>query len=339
MGGTSGSFGRRRNMGTEQGMEVSPQVLRWACKRFGQDPDQPDPPAWLRRAQAWMRGEERPTYQQLYDFARITSTYTGDLTSGKMPKDELSIPDRRAPDSRAKEPRAQLLDAIYFCEWRQEVCRDYLRKNGMAACGFVGSVRLGEPEEEVAAAMRRRLGIKAAPLPGGPEEQIELLLERADDAGVLVAIEPVDSGGRGSYNPDRFRSIALCDTLAPLILVNSLYPPATQLFAFVHALARLWLGESALSDTTLVAGTLEEEQWCGQVAMEFLGWKDEPGGRGALPMEPEQAPPPRYSDRLVWAIITSVLEGDLTYTKAFSLLRVPGTDSMDALGRRAGMNL
>lgn len=326
-------------MGTEQGLEVSPQVLRWACKRSGQDPDQRDPPAWLRRAQAWMRGEARPTYEQLYDFAKTTQTAVAFLLDREVPKLDLSFPDRRAPDSRAEVPRAQLVRAFALCEGRQEVCRDYLRKNGMAACGFVGSVRLGEPEEEVAAAMRRRLGIKAVPLPGEPEEQLDLLIGRAEDAGVLVAIEPVDSAGRGSYNPDRLHSIALCDTLAPLILVNSLYPPATQLFAFVRALARLWLGESALSDATLVAGTLEEEQWCGQVAMEFLGWKDEPDDRGADPMELEQAPPPRYSDRLVWAIITSVLEGDLTYTSAFRLLRVPGTDSMDELGRRAGMNL
>jgi Zn-dependent peptidase ImmA (M78 family) len=139
---------------------------------------------------------------------------------------------------------------------------------------FVGSVRVGADVIRTAAGVRAVLGLDT-PLGESSRNKAEafrVLLDRADDAGVMVMVSGVvGNNTRRPLDPDEFRGFALVDPLAPLIFVNGADTKAAQLFTLVHELAHVWSGETGLSNaTTASTPRIEVERWCNAVAAEVL---------------------------------------------------------------------
>ncbi len=164
---------------------------------------------------------------------------------------------------------------LYACQERQGWYRDFAAVVRMPELGFVGSARLEDSPQDVAAHMAQTLGFNVAARANCRtwEEALRLFIAQADDAGVLVMVSGVVlSNNKRPLDLEEFRGFALADRRAPLVFINGKDTKSGQMFTLAHELAHLWLGSSAVSDASAKphGDYGREEVWCNAVAAELL---------------------------------------------------------------------
>src|SRR5262249_54284267 len=137
---------------------------------------------------------------------------------------------------------------------------------------FVGSLTTETPITEAAATMREALNFGVEDRGATWTDALRSLIDRAENAGVLVMVNAiVGSNTHRRLDPDEFRGFALVDPFAPVVFVNGADTKSAQIFTLAHELAHMWLGETALSNATLLSTPdTAIEGWCNRVAAEFL---------------------------------------------------------------------
>lgn len=254
-------------------VQVKPELLEWACERAGVDADALTKK--FPKIGQWLEGSLNPTFKQAQDFARATHTPIGYLFLDQPPAELLPIPDFRTLESlQVDRPSPDLLDTIYLCQQRQDWYRQYVPLAGGKPVDFVGSSSTDADVVNVAREIRRALKFQPADLSKASDMEgaIRIILDKADEAGVLVMVSGVvGNNTHRPLDPGEFRGFALADPYAPLIFINGADTKAGQMFTLAHELAHLWLGESGVSDmTTASQPRAAVEQWCNAVAAETL---------------------------------------------------------------------
>jgi Zn-dependent peptidase ImmA (M78 family) len=250
---------------------VNPRLITWAAERSGAPAS--DLTRRFPKLQEWERGERVPTLRQLEDFARATHTPVGMLFLDEPPEERIPIPDfRTMGDAQPTRPSPDLLDTIFQCQQRQDWYRSYARVNQARPAEFVGSLSPSTDALDAAATIRTALNFEVDRRASTFVDTIRVLVEGAEDLGVLVMVNGVvGSNTHRKLDPREFRGFALADELAPLIFVNGADTKAAQLFTIAHELTHLWLGQTALSDADLtIRPTVDVERWCNRVAAEIL---------------------------------------------------------------------
>lgn len=252
-------------------VDVNPKLLVWARERSGLEPD--DLMRRFPKLGEWEEGDRSPTLKQLESFAKATHTPVGFLFLQEPPEQQVPIPDYRTMgDGGVARPSPDLLDTIFQCQQRQEWYRDFAQVTREDPVAFIDSLTTSAAVVEAATAMRRALAFDVGERGPTWADALRLLIEHAEDRGVLVMVNGVvGSNTHRKLDPREFRGFALVDPLAPLVFVNAADTKAAQIFTLAHELAHLWLGESALSNADLISTpSVAVERWCNQVAAEFL---------------------------------------------------------------------
>jgi len=248
-------------------------MLRWAVERAGLS--DVDVRTRFAKYGDWLSGTVHPTFKQLQSFAHATHASIGYFFLSTPPVLGVPIPDFRIlGDQRPGEPSPDLLDTIYLCQQRQDWYVGYAKSSGAEPLAFVGSLNLRSAVVEAADAIRGVLGFDVAARQrlSTWEEALRQFIQLADAAGVLVMVSGVVGGNNTrKLNTEEFRGFALSDPIAPLVFVNGADTRSAQMFTLAHELAHLWLGESALSNSTVAEVPAQRvEQWCNRVAAEVL---------------------------------------------------------------------
>jgi len=253
-------------------VSVSSSVLRWALERSGK---RLEAKKKFPKLEQWLAGEIKPTFNQLREFARITSVPFGYLFLSEPPKESLKIPFfRTMKEHKNLTPSPELIQTLKMMEYRQSWLRDFLIDEGHDPLPFVGSVHERNDPAEVAEKIRNVLKLED----NWAEKQVSWtaafrkLQEKAEDAGILVIINSiVGNNTHRKLNPEEFRGFVLTDEYAPLIFINGADSKAAQMFTFAHELAHIWLGRDAIFDLRELQPAEEEiEQICNRIAAEFL---------------------------------------------------------------------
>jgi Zn-dependent peptidase ImmA (M78 family) len=256
-------------------VDVEPALLEWAIGRSRIGRDELYSKRALRDLPLWQRREKKPTYAELRKFAQATHAPFGMLFLSEPPVEKVPIPDfRTIADAQVTNASPDLLETIYLCEQRQEWYRDYAHTNGYEELGFVGSATISDLIEPTADKIRRTLEFTTEDRASDRtwSEALRRLIDTTEDTGILVMVSGiVGNNTRRRLDPEEFRGFALSDALAPLIFINGADSKAAQIFTLVHEVAHIWLGQSALTDTTLDTPSTDRiEQWCNSIAAEVL---------------------------------------------------------------------
>jgi Zn-dependent peptidase ImmA (M78 family) len=254
-------------------VDIRGELLRWARDRAGLTLE--DLSAKFPKLEQWETGEVRPTLKQVEDYARVTHAPVGYLFLSQPPEEPLPIPDfRTMAGRRIERPSADLLDMIYACQERQDWYRENARTSGAMRLQFVGSATTESPIVETAANMRRALSfdLQRRAECASWEEALRLFIGQADRLGILVMCSGiVMNNTHRRLRPEEFRGFALSDDVAPLVFINAADSKSAQMFTLAHELAHIWLGQTALSNTTVTSQHENAvETWCNRIAAELL---------------------------------------------------------------------
>jgi Zn-dependent peptidase ImmA (M78 family) len=255
-------------------VEVAAPLLAWARKRAGISHE--DLSRRFPKLQEWESGEGAPTLKQLEDFASTTHTPVGYFFLPEPPDVDMPLPDfRTRRDEAVRQPSPNLLDTIFRTEQRQEWYRDYARTNNEGPLDFVGSLTTATPVASAATVIRERLRFGTGERGATWSDSFRRLGDQAEELGILVMVSGVvGSNTHRQLDPDEFLGFALVDEYAPAVFINGASTKAAQIFTLTHELAHIWIGQSALDDSSLGdLGPSQDtgtEQWCNQVAAEIL---------------------------------------------------------------------
>jgi Zn-dependent peptidase ImmA (M78 family)/transcriptional regulator with XRE-family HTH domain len=254
-------------------VDVKAELLRWARDRAGFTLD--DLSSKFPKLHQWESGEIKPTLKQIENYAKATYAPVGYFFLIDPPEEPLPVPDFRTMAGRSVLPASpNLRDMIYACQERQDWFRDNARIAGGDRLAFVGSATLLSPIVETAAAIRRALSFDLARRRTCATwtDALRLFIGEADRLGVLVMCSGiVMNNTHRRLDPEEFRGFALSDDLAPLVFINGADTKSAQMFTLAHELAHIWLGQTALSNTTATSQHQNAvETWCNRVAAELL---------------------------------------------------------------------
>ena len=252
---------------------VKPELLRWARERAGVEVE--ELARRFPKYPEWESGAVLPTLKQVEKLANVTCASVGYFFLAEPPAEALPIPDLRTVGSLPlRQPSPNLLSTIYLCQQRQEWYREFARGEGEPPLPFIGSETTESDIEQVATRIRDSLNLDLVTQAALPTwtEALRRFIETADVLGVLVMVNGiVGNNTHRKLDPDEFRGFVLVDDLAPLIFINGADTKAAQMFTLAHELAHLWLGQSALFDSTpTMIPSHQVEAWCNRVAAEVL---------------------------------------------------------------------
>lgn len=254
-------------------VKIKPELFAWAHERSRLSADYLA--TKFPSLERWQSGALDPTLKQAEDFAKATHVPVGFLFLPAPPHEPLPIPDfRTLAGLEVGRPSPDLLEVIYACQQRQDWFREHARLSGQGVLEFVGSATVQSNTLQTATEIRLALGFDLDARARCPTwtDALRAMVGQADAIGVLVMTSGiVASNTHRRLDTNEFRGFALVDAFAPLVFVNGADSKSAQMFTLAHELAHVWLGQTALSDTTVASRRQNAtETWCNRVAAEML---------------------------------------------------------------------
>lgn len=254
-------------------VNIQAERYRWAIQRAGITVDDyidSHPDVALSE---WMNGEKAPTVKQLEAFAKSVNVPFGFLFLETVPQENVPFPVFRGEAGRYDHFDLNVYDTVNAVQQRQDWLEEYLVRNDIDTCQFVGSVTLNTPINETVFRLREALNLDTrwAFVLASTEAAVTKLTEKLEFAGVFVAYNGVvGNNTHRTLKVSECRGFALVNNVAPYIFVNSGDAPTAQLFTLIHETAHLMLGVSAGHAETNTLSNDETEKYCDKVAAEFL---------------------------------------------------------------------
>lgn len=260
--------------------QVSPSVLAWARDTAGLSIEEAANRIGLTEARG-ITGpnrlrdiEQGKTVPSRPLLVRMAKQYRRPLVSLYLPEPpaqgDRGQDFRTLPTEVPREANAFLDALIRDIQARQGIVRSTLELEDEAVpLKFVGSSKLSDGVEAVAARIKERLGLTASAYRSlrTPEEAFAHLRGLVERSGIFVLLVGNLGSHHSSIDVDVFRGFAIADRIAPFVVINDQDAATAWSFTLLHEVAHIWLGETGISGS--YAG-IALEKFCSDVASTIL---------------------------------------------------------------------
>ncbi len=257
-------------MGVER-IDIHPDRLRWAIRRASFSEE--NAVEYFPMLNAWLKGEKKPTINQLKNFAAKFHLPFAYLFLENPPSESIPFPMFRGEAGSHNQFDVNVYDTVMGIVSRQEWLEEYILENDIETCGFIGSVSLSTPISQTVMKIRNILQLDGrwAFSLTSPDAAIGILSQRLEDAGVFMSFNGiVGNNTHRKLRVSECRGFAMANERAPYIFVNSGDSKRAQLFTIIHEMTHLMLGISAGHAGSEVLSHNTTESYCDMVAAEFL---------------------------------------------------------------------
>jgi Zn-dependent peptidase ImmA (M78 family) len=253
---------------------ITGSVLTWAIERSSETRETLAAKAKvkLQDLQRWEEGTPVP-FKKAEALANCLKIPFGLLFLSEPPDLRITLPDMRRR-VRASRQSPNFIELVHDAQLRQDWYRELLQSDDEPTLPFVGRFNLSSPIKDVAADIRKTLGISPE-MRKGAKRQIQYLnaLSEAAEAQRILVMRSgfVKNNNRRRVDVREFQGFALADSLAPVVFVNANDFDTAQVFTLAHEIVHIWIGATGISQPTDgLANTNEIERFCNSVAAEVL---------------------------------------------------------------------
>ena len=226
------------------------------------------------KIEKWLNGEAKPTFRQAQNLAEKLRIPFGYLFLSEPPREELPIPDfRTIRNEPTYHISPYLTELIFDLDRKQHWYREYMVDNGYEPLPFVGSVSASVPVTILAQEIKETISWHNAFEKSRTKEDFIYEISRnVEDIGIMVMRSSyAGSATQHTIRVEELRGLAIADSYAPLIFLNSADSRSAQVFTLAHELVHIWIGESGISDLDFLSRYEEQiEKYCNSVAAEML---------------------------------------------------------------------
>jgi Zn-dependent peptidase ImmA (M78 family)/DNA-binding XRE family transcriptional regulator len=241
---------------------VEPELLVWARRKAGyttveEAADKAN--VSIVNLEAWENGLARPSIPQLRKLAKTYRRRIAVFYLPEPPRDFPPIKDYRVVWGAEQEPLSPaLLAEIEQAHVRREIAIDLLTETGETPPRLRFNARVEDDPEQVAARLRRAIGI-------GADEQAAWDDDRAGFNAWRFAIERIGALvlQMTTVDRDEARGFSIADWPLPVIVANNSDPYVARSFTLIHEFTHAALHESGICD---LSDTARTERFCNHVA-------------------------------------------------------------------------
>ncbi len=262
---------------------VEKEMLQWAVDRAHINIETLSKKLTVKREkiEKWLSGEAKPTFRQAQQLAQKLHIPFGYLFLSHPPKEEMPFPDFRTIKNRPSYHQSTyLMELLYDLQRKQTWYKEYLIENRYEQLPFVGSASLDTPVKMLATKINTKLQLQEIRKQANSRGTfIYDLTKKVEDMGILVMRSSyAGTGTQNSIKVEELRGLAIADSYAPLIFINSADSNSAQVFTLLHEIAHIWIGQSGISDIDLTTDEEDVEKYCNSVAAELILPKNEFAG-------------------------------------------------------------
>ncbi len=222
----------------------------------------------------WIDDQDKPTYNQLSNIAKIFNIPFGYFFLEKIPVKKYPIPHFRTNSQNKFSPSQELLDTLDTIRERQHWARDILIELRGEKLPFANALSTNDPIENAIEILKSMFNLSKdwANEAFSWTEAFKVLLEKSEEAGIFIVINGVvNNNTRRKLNVNEFRGFVLYDDYAPFVFLNNNDAISGKIFTLIHEIAHILIGRSASFDLRQLQPAADiTEEYCDRVAAEFL---------------------------------------------------------------------
>jgi Zn-dependent peptidase ImmA (M78 family) len=194
----------------------------------------------LERLEEWERGERRPTINQLGKMADVYKRPLGVFFLPQPPAAEAPLADFRRLDA-SSQPKLspELRLAIRSARLKRQTALDLAKELEQSLPAFVETANLTDDPEDVAARLRRNLGVDEERAGPDAREHFNRWRRVLEGAGVLVFQAE-------KIKVDEMRGFSVTERPLPVVVVNIKDAVSARNFSLFHEVAHILLGHGGL---------------------------------------------------------------------------------------------